>query len=608
MNENFKKELLRHAKEHVEQVSSNITEHITYIESSIQNLRNKLKKGGLEDPEVLVEVIIHQIETKQQLDYSYSSPYFIRCDVKFDDASEDSILYFGRFAFTRDFIFSWVAPVASIRFESPGRFSYTLPNGDQRGGVLLRKDQFMIVDQHILFMSTEAVNYPRNLVYQKYFSKPKTEFVLPEIVEQMEKAQDKIIRSHHKGSFLISGAAGSGKTTLALHRVAYLVQSPETNSWFEQNHIIVFVQDNATKQYFQGLLPELGIYRVKITTFDQWAMRILAIDNIIFAMRYGVEENEKDEYEYSKNKALQFFKEAKNNKDIFTVLENAYKNFFTNPQKKLFEKQIKDKVLDRFDLTLLLKNSFLKNNALIETVEKYVKQKSTGRYVKKTIRRSVGYSLIVLDEAENYLMEQISLVKTCIDPITNAVIYVGDLIQQTLLWTIKDWGAVNELFEADRQVILQKVYRNTKQILEYIKSVGYDIEIPEKIKDGKAVTEKICADKSDEIDFIREIVSENTDKTIGILAKTEEYLSDYKKVFRQNKKLHILTINQAQGVEFDTVILVGTNKELYETNDRAMTEITKERKRVNHDLIYVALTRAINELYVLGNTTIKKLV
>ena len=46
--------------------------------------------------------------------------------------------------------------------------------------------------------------------------------------EQMEKAQDQVIRAHHAGPLVISGPAGSGKTTLALHRVAFLTQSPET--------------------------------------------------------------------------------------------------------------------------------------------------------------------------------------------------------------------------------------------------------------------------------------------------------------------------------------------------------------------------------------------
>lgn len=67
----------------------------------------------------------------------------------------------------------------------------------------------------------------------------------------MEKAQDQVIRASHKGSLVIGGPAGSGKTTLALHRVAYLTQAPETSEFYPTKSIIVFVQDTGTKITFQ---------------------------------------------------------------------------------------------------------------------------------------------------------------------------------------------------------------------------------------------------------------------------------------------------------------------------------------------------------------------
>src|SRR5258708_1043881 len=161
--------------------------------------------------------------------------------------------------------------------------------------------------------------------------------------------------------------------------------------------------------------------------------------------------------EHSKNKALQTLQKVQTGKDVASILENAYQPVFSREQKELLRKQLQQKHLDRFDITILLKNLLLKDEALIETVEKFIKQKSTGKYVKKTIRQPVQYSLIVIDEAENYLKEQINLIKTCVNPKTNSVIYVGDLVQQTLLWTIRDWNTANEQFQENRQVILHKV-------------------------------------------------------------------------------------------------------------------------------------------------------
>ncbi len=605
MNTIDKSSLLDQSKSHIQQVTQNILTHKRYTETSIQDLRDTLRKGGLEDPEVLISTLIYRLEAKQQLEYSFKTPYFVRCDVQFEDENEIRTLYFGRFPFTQDSIYSWVAPAAVIRFESPGNFSYTLPSGKQKTGKLYRKDQFMIVDQKILFMSTEGMDNPRDLVYQEYFSEQRTGFVLPEIVEQMEQAQDKIIRSYPYGSFLVSGAAGSGKTTLALHRAAYLLQSPETQNIFQPNEIIVFVQDASTKRYFSGLLPQLGINSVKIKTFDEWAMSILGIKDMEFIKRYGKSEEEKDDYEYSKKVSLMKIK-LSHEKDISAILKKTYKEFFTNDQMRILEKQLKEKLLDRFDLTVLMQYELQKNNKFVEKVEKYIQQKSTRRYVKKQILQEVQYSLIIIDEAENYLSQQLQIIKSCISPKTNAIIYVGDLVQQTLPWTIKDWTDVNETFASERQVILQKVYRNTRQILEYIKKVGYTTTIPANIKQGKKVEERVIKNKKEEIEYVKKILLQNKNNTIGVLAKSEEYLIDYKKELPINERHLIMSINEAQGVEFDIVILVGVNKELYINNNKN-TEIVLERKKVDKDLLYVALTRGISSLYICGNTKLVSL-
>lgn len=229
------------------------------------------------------------------------SPYFFRCDVIFDDKNKKKkTLYFAKFSFSKKSIFPWTAKAAVIRFEKPGRFSYKVKGNKTRSGQLLRKDQFMIVDGKIVFMASESKDYERTLIYQEKLQRRKTEFVLPEIVELMEKAQDQVIRANYKGSFLISGPAGSGKTTLALHRVAYLLQSPDTADLFPSERMIVFVQDDSTKKYFGNLLTDLGAKEVVITTFFEWVKQILELQGYSYINRFGKNETEKDLYELKK--------------------------------------------------------------------------------------------------------------------------------------------------------------------------------------------------------------------------------------------------------------------------------------------------------------------
>ncbi len=603
MDEIQKNTQLKEAKMHVLKVSDRILSTKKRIDTSIMQLRKELIHARGEERDTKEVLLYLHLDTQRNMDQQHASPYFVRCDVKFDDETEQKTLYFGRFPYIAESTYSWIAPAAVIRFNSPGRFLYETPSGEKRSGWLIRKDQFLIVDGKILFMSTESDRYPRELIYQEYFSEKKNQFMLKEIVEQMEKAQDTIIRSHYFGSFLISGPAGSGKTTLALHRAAFLIQSPDTAELFPAKDIIVFVHDSITKQYFSSLLPQLGIHKVTITTFHEWARDILGLPNTRFVLRYGTSEHKKDIYEYAKNQALKNLKTMKLGKDIYKVLHETYKDYFSEEQLVLLANQKQRNVLDRFDLTVLLRLSMLEKGRLHQIVEKYVKLMN-GKYVKKIMLQPVIYSLIVLDEAENYLSEQISLIKSSINSQTNGLIYVGDLIQRTLPFTISNWEEVYETFETDRKVVLQKVYRNTKQILSYIQSLGYPVTIPDQVKEGRAVEECIVDNKQSEIKKIISVIENKKDEVIGVLAKSEEYLQQFKRQLSAYKNIHVLTINEAQGVEFDVVFLVGMHKKSF--NLEGLPEnLQEERKKVDRDLVYVALTRAISELYVLGNTYLK---
>ncbi len=604
MDEKQKQTLLSGARSHVVRVSQVIFEAKTALETFIARLRNELIWARGEKRDTTETLLYLQLEKQKMLGDQTASPYFFRCEVVFDDEKQKQTLYFGKFPFLSESIYSWVAPVSAIRFESPGRFSYSIPNEGTRTGQLLRKDQFMIVDKKIIFMSTETTDIPRELIYQEYFSQKKTEFVLPEIVEQMEKAQDTIIRSNYFGSFLISGPAGSGKTTLALHKLSYLILSPDTANFFPAKKVVVFVQDALTKKYFGGLLPQLGIHKVKITTFDEWAREVLSLQDIKYVLRFGSTEDEKDMYEYHKNKALKSLFPQRTEKTTFALLQKIYKNHFTEKEMSLFSLQIKTGYMDRFDLTILLKLRLVQNGKLTEKVEKWVKL-SNGRLAIKMIQQSIQYAGVILDEAENYLTEQIAIIKSCINAETQAMIYVGDLVQQTLPSTIHDWNEANEIIDANRKITLQKVYRNTKNILEYIQSLGYSVEIPSKLREGEKVEEFIFDAKNLEVEKVASLIQSDSEEVIGILAKSADYLKDYKKRFASFPNVYVLTINEAQGVEFDTEFLVGIDKAMVNTTN-LVEEVRIERRKVDRDLIYVALTRAMNKLYVSGKASLSK--
>lgn len=262
MLESTKRSLLEQALDHISFIRSKITETVAAKEARASKMSKESIRMQAGDALAERMLMAHYLDRVENLKQLYPSPYFTKCE--FEVNGEKKQMYFAKFSFSDENIYSWITPAAALRFENLGPASYSRPDGSVQKGALLSKNQYMIVDGKLIFFSTEEQNSARELIYQENFTRHKTGFVLPEVVEQMEKAQDQIIRAYYEGPLVISGPAGSGKTTLALHRVAFLMQSPETAEFFQPESILVLVQDDGTKEYFSHLLPELGIRGVKI--------------------------------------------------------------------------------------------------------------------------------------------------------------------------------------------------------------------------------------------------------------------------------------------------------------------------------------------------------
>jgi DNA helicase IV len=178
------------------------------------------------------------------------------------------------------------------------------------------------------------------------------------------------------------------------------------------------------------------------------------------------------------------------------------------------------------------------------------------------------------------------------------VVYVGDLAQQTRLGTIRDWSAINETIPPERLIKLQKVYRNTKQILTYIRTRGYEVTIPEGIKEGEPVVEHHVESVEEQLDLLTQLVPADPNQTLGIICPTANYLQPFKAHFADDSRVRCLTFYEAQGVEFDTVAIVGWNETFFST-EHIVEGAREEVKRMHKDLLYVALTRAMEKLVII---------
>jgi DNA helicase IV len=587
MNE-YKQKLLENLKGIINKVQGSVELDVKRQNDLINKPISEIKSLLPEDQNIYANLRENAINRIQELKHLYSAPFFVRCEIELLSNKEKRVLYFAKHHFTEEKIYSWIAPIATIRFEKPGQVQYKLPDGRIEKAILSHKEQYLIVEGKVVFFAIEDLNNPRELIYQEHFSVKKDGFMLPEIVAVMEKAQDTVIRAHHVGPFVISGPAGSGKTTLALHRVAFLVQAPDTALLYPEQSIIVFVQDNGTRDYFSHLLPELGIKNVKITTFFEWAIEILGITDAVYVDRRGIDENDKDMKVYERLKQL------------------SSKNIPAWAETKKFLNNNKLSGLDRIDITIALM-SFLNHHKRFE-VKKRFNAVVKGKIVEKTRTIVYKYSLIVMDEFQNYMPEQINLLNTCVDDNTKSIIYVGDIAQQIIPGALRTWDQIGLNLNSEREVRLHKVYRNTRQILTYIQSLGYKVEIPKEIKIGKEVGEYVITNDKEVILHIENTLK-STKALIGVIGKSLFEIESLKRYFANEKRIHVTTMAMSQGVEFDIVYIVGIDKDFFNINNVSNFDIKyiEEKKRIIKDLLYVALTRAISELHVFGTTTLKEI-
>lgn len=256
--------------------------------------------------------------------------------------------------------------------------------------------------------------------------------------------------------------------------------------------------------------------------------------------------------------------------------------------------------MDRIDLTALLLMHANHYGNLGKVRDYYIEQKN-GSLKKKRGRVPFEYALIVVDEFQNSLPEQLKLFKQCVDSTLKSLIYVGDMAQKIHFGTIQNWEDIDEAMTGERAVVLQKVYRNTKHILRYIQSLGYVVEIPDGMREGEPVQEYRMSSVEEEITNVRNIREKHPKMSMGILSKDEAYLAPFKKTFGDEEDVHVFTMEESQGVEFDIVCIVGMNSHDWKVSDTAgfSQEFIVEKQKILKDLLYVALTRAISELHVM---------
>lgn len=264
-----------------------------YVEKSLENAIkekdrldvevSKSKKGLHGDSsqgyiDLMINTMFHdriQIKLKNLI-AARKKPYFARIDFKEDGASEKEKIYIGKMSLMREedqklIIVDWRAPIANLYYEERiGDASYSCPEGKIKGKLSLKR-QFSIEDGKL--NNIFDIDITTNDEFLQSYLGANADNRLKDIVSTIQVEQNRVIRADMWKPLIVQGAAGSGKTTIALHRIAYLIYTFEKS--FEPENFMILAPTRFFLNYISEVLPELGVDKVKQTTFLDFAVEMI---------------------------------------------------------------------------------------------------------------------------------------------------------------------------------------------------------------------------------------------------------------------------------------------------------------------------------------------
>lgn len=210
----------------------------------------------------------------RNLKTSVNKPYFARIDFNSDEDGKVSTVYIGKNGVIKNtdiIVTDWRAPISSLYYDAEiGRCSFEAPNGTISGNMSLKRQFEIELGELQEYFDVDLVSNDELL--QKYLNS-NNDARLKSIVSTIQKEQNDVIRKKIFDNIIIQGVAGSGKTTVALHRIAYLVYNYMKT--IKQNQYLVIGPNPVFLKYIKSVLPDLDISSVEQCTFEQFAQKYI---------------------------------------------------------------------------------------------------------------------------------------------------------------------------------------------------------------------------------------------------------------------------------------------------------------------------------------------
>lgn len=618
----------------------------THTEMDPNEMRSMMAESDLQ-----VSIMQSKGNYLQRLFRIQNKPYFGSIRFKEEGSEEEDNIYIG-ITHVEDkldyYVHDWRSPICSMFYDyETGPASYKAPSGIIKGNII-KKRQYIIEDAELKHIFDNDLNISDSLLQEVLAEESSDK--MKNIVNTIQEEQNKVIRNTEDKNLIVEGIAGSGKTSVALHRIAFLLyRIPNLTS----SNVVVFTPNKVFSEYISNVLPELGedntydmtfydllcqnineykdienftdfisrYYKGNVDNYDMVKYKqsdeiIKDINNYINNLLSTIKFNNKLEYDnfieidteelnnmlnYKYNRFPLFERIKEISKKI---ARNNYEGSTKNASS--IEKKLKELLNIKLDLKDIFNNfyqsEYSKYKDKVNDKCLYYEDACIFLYIKSLL---VGFNTnhvikeIVIDEAQDYNKLQYLIIKKTFK--TSNYTILGDTNQ-----TINPYYKYNSLeeltsiFESSKYITLTKTYRSTGKIIDYTNKI-LGLNHVTAIRNDKA-SDIIFRNNITKNDFLTDINNLKTiSKSIAIITKNDK---EAEKVYNMLKDdLDIMLIDGfghikrdlvvvpsyvAKGLEFDSVIIYTDTNNKYQEKDKY--------------LFYVACTRAQHNLIIYNNS------
>ena len=618
----------------------------THTEMDPNEMRSMMAESDLQ-----VSIMQSKGNYLQRLFRIQNKPYFGSIRFKEEGSEEEDNIYIG-ITHVEDkldyYVHDWRSPICSMFYDyETGPASYKAPSGIIKGNII-KKRQYIIEDAELKHIFDNDLNISDSLLQEVLAEESSDK--MKNIVNTIQEEQNKVIRNTEDKNLIVEGIAGSGKTSVALHRIAFLLyRIPNLTS----NNVVVFTPNKVFSEYISNVLPELGedntydmtfydllcqnineykdienftdfisrYYKSNVDNYDMVKYKqsdeiIKDIDSYINNLLSTIKFNNKLEYdnfiEIDTEELNNMLNYKYNRFPLFERIKEISKRIASNNYEgstknaSSIEKKLKELLNIKLDLKDIFNNfyqsEYSKYKDKVNDKYLYYEDACIFLYIKSLL---VGFNTnhvikeIVIDEAQDYNKLQYLIIKKTFK--TSNYTILGDT-NQTInpYYKYDSLEELTSIFESSKYITLTKTYRSTGKIIDYTNKI-LGLNHVTAIRNDKA-SDIIFRNNITKNDFLTDINNLKTiSKSIAIITKNDK---EAEKVYNMLKDdLDIMLIDGfghikrdlvvvpsyvAKGLEFDSVIIYTDTNNKYQEKDKY--------------LFYVACTRAQHNLIIYNNS------